>query len=365
MRASEGSRRVSAWRKLTGLVSASVLVLSIIGSGTASAATPAGWSAGCGIDSSLAAGQEPCSGASSTLVSAGHTVGFFEWLRNAGPSNISQLYVVGTSSAATAGAQFTIKDSAGNVVAGPVSCPIASPLICSVGALNAGQTVYLVAAFTAPPSTADGSLSVSFDWNSTGIVVTGKNKSHGDAINQTETVQVAGSGNVDAAGDFNFAGTGLTVVDGAVGPGNAQQTSVTIAAGQFGAAVADGNQPNPPCKPSLTVGFPSWFKCSSLSSETSTLEVGNGATFDNPNGAGTPGILTTVSFVSAPNQLHGGHPFVYHYWKVGTSEYAELITAPCTFGPAFPGFPTNIGPCLTVGSNSVTFWLTHNGGARM
>ncbi len=230
--------------------------------------------------------------------------------------------------------------------------------------MNAGQTVYLIAAFTAPTSATDTSLAVAFDWNTTGIVVAPDkhNNSHGDSIPQTDTVQVAGSGNVNAAGDFNFAGTGLTVADGAVGTGNAQQTSVTIAAGQFGAAVGDGSQTSVPCNPSLTSGFPTWFKCSSLSSETSTLEVGFGATFNNPNGAGTPGIMTTVSFASAPNQLHGGHPFVYHYWTDASGNHAELITTACT--PA-TGFPTNIGPCLTVGTNSVTFWLTHNGGTRM
>jgi hypothetical protein len=34
------------------------------------------------------------------------------------------------------------------------------------------------------------------------------------------------------------------------------------------------------------------------------------------------------------------------------------VTATCTLSG---GFPTNSGPCLIVGNNKVTVWLTHNG----
>src|SRR5260221_14757876 len=108
MRSTVGNRRVSTWRKFAGLVSAFVLVLSIFGAGTASAANPAGWTAGHGTDSSLA--QQPGSGASSSVVSSGHTVGFFEWLRNSGPRNISQLFDVATTSAEAVGGRVTVHD---------------------------------------------------------------------------------------------------------------------------------------------------------------------------------------------------------------------------------------------------------------
>jgi hypothetical protein len=99
-----------------------------------------------------------------------------------------------------------------------------------------------------------------------------------------------------------------------------------------------------------------------LSSLTSTVEVGNGKTFKNPNGDGTPGIKVIISFAKAPSQLGGANPFVYHYWTDTAGAHAELITATCSIVDGYPG---NIGPCLVVGNQLVTVWLTHNGNARM
>src|SRR6185503_16471024 len=101
----DGSRGVSmratttpAKRRTRGIASAMVatalVALSILGSGTALAANP-DWIVGHGTDSSPLVPQ-PLSGASSTSVSAGQEVGFFEWLKNNGTSNISQLYVTAT-----------------------------------------------------------------------------------------------------------------------------------------------------------------------------------------------------------------------------------------------------------------------------
>src|SRR5262245_33590934 len=75
---------------LAGLATSALLALSILGGGTASAAQPT-WPTGFGQDSQAV--PQPTSGASSTAVSGGKTVGFFEWLRNPGSSNISQLYM--------------------------------------------------------------------------------------------------------------------------------------------------------------------------------------------------------------------------------------------------------------------------------
>ena len=106
-----------AKRRTRGIASAMVatalVALSILGSGTALAANPT-WIVGHGTDSSLV-GPQPASGASSSAVSAGAEVGFFEWIRNDDTSNISQLSVVATTtpSATVVGASWTIKNAGG------------------------------------------------------------------------------------------------------------------------------------------------------------------------------------------------------------------------------------------------------------
>jgi len=357
MRATDGNRRARTWQELAGLVAASLLTVSVIGGGTASAATPAGWVAGHGTNSSPTALQ-PGSGASSAIVGAGNTVGFFEWLRNDGPSNISQLYVNETTSATVVGAQWTIKDSSGQPVPGRSGfCPVAPSLVCNIGALNATQTAYLVAAFAVPASAANRSLGVAFGWNTTGVVVlSGKNKSHGDAISQTDQVQVAGSNNADADGDFNFgdATNELQVQTAPVGGNNKQSTFLAVGGTQVGAAVSDSpSLPPAKCTDALIVDIVTanpWFSCQQLTSLTSVVEAGNGRTF------GTP-FKVIVTFKNAPSQLTGPNPFVYHYYvDTNGAEHAELIT-PCAATPVYP--------CITVGNNVVTIQMFHNGPMRM
>ncbi len=360
MRASTTSKARRTRGIAAAVLTASVMALSVLGAGTALAKVP-NWSVGHGT-SSNPSDPQPASGASSTSVSAGKQVGFFEWIKNGGPSNISKLFVDATTtpSATVVGASWTIQDAAGAVV-GSGTCPTATPLACSFGALRAGNTLYLVASFAAQANLADGSTqAVHFEFTTSGNVP-GGNNSHGDAISIDDSVGI--SSNNDAAGDFNFDQASLTVADNQnVSNSNKQATSVTVNASVVGASVGDSPSLTTPCNATLTAGFPSFFTCAKLTSLTSTVEVGNGKTFSNPNGAGTPGIKVLILFKHAPSQLHGAHPFVYHYWTDAAGAHAELVTATCALGG---GFPTNTGPCLIVGSNKVTVWLTHNGNARM
>jgi hypothetical protein len=355
MRVTEGNRRVHAWRRLVALVATMALGLSLIGSGTAFAANPQ-WIVGHGTD-----WQNPGAGASSTSVSAGSEVGFFEWLHNGGTSNIAQLFMTASTqpNATVAGALWTIKD-ANEVAVRSGACPIATPLACSFGALNAGHTVYIVAAFTIAGNVADNTVqNVTFSFNTTGTPP-GKNQSHGDATTIADSVLVTKNG--DAAGDFNLFDQSITVSDNQKLTGqNRQATSATVSASLTGVAVGDSPDLTTPCDESLTSGFPVWFSCSLLSSLTSVIEVGNGRTFTNASGG--PGIKVLVSFSQTPNQLNGENPFVYHYWVDGSGPHAELITASCTYDTG--NLPTNSTPCLTVGNKNVTVWLFHNGPMRM
>lgn len=357
MRATEGTHSMSTWRKLAGVTAASALALSVL-AGTVQAAAP-GWPVGHGTNY-LAPST---SGASSSSVSAGKTVGFYEWLHNPGSSNISQLYMnVASSPAATqVGVAWTIQNDAGTILRNGI-CTVNAVPLCAFGALNAGQTVYVVAAFRTSGALAEATTqNVTFDFNSTGIPP-GGNKSHGDDRIVTDSVLISKNG--DAAGDFNFdqAG-GLTVTTDPVGVGNAQSTSVTVGGTQVGAFVGDSpSLPAAKCTNALIVDIVAenpWFSCKKLSTLTSAVEVGNGKTITNVNGG--PGIQVIISFAQAPNQLNGAHPFVYHYFIDANGEHAELITALCHLVDGFPDGATPSVGCLSVNGAAVTVWVFHNG----
>jgi hypothetical protein len=353
MRATEGIDLLRIWPRAGALVALLLLIATILPTG-ALAATP-GWEAGHGTDSSAI--SQPTSGASSSAVSAGKKVGFFEWLRNNGPSNISQLFLTATTAPAApvAGATWVIKDSNGTPIRSG-SCPTATPLNCSFGAVNTTHTVYVVVAFTTSANLADGATQgVRFEFNTTGRPP-GSNNSHGDFLPLLDSVGISKNG--DAAGDFNIDQQTFTVADNQKLSGqNRQATSVTFSGALVGAAVGDSPSLTTPCNDAtLPADFPDWFSCSLLTSLTSVIEVGNGKTFENANGG--PGIKVLISFSNAPNQLNGATPFVYHVAAAGP----ELITEPCDFGSG--NLPTNETPCLTVGTKNVTVWVFQNGPMR-
>jgi hypothetical protein len=355
----------------------SVIALSILGGGTALAAVP-NWSVGGGTDSSVAAP----SGASTSTVTAGEQLHFNEWIRNNGSGNISQLYLTSgatndvtgkTLPTTVLGASWIKVDALGNQT--PGTCPVATPLACSFGALNAGATLYLSADYTVGGSVADGTvLRMTFEFNTSGVAL-GKNQSHGDAKQIIEKINVA-NGNPDAAGDYNnfdaTQGTS-TVSDVTKLTGkNTQGTSASVFASQVGVAVGDSPALQTPCDPAFFEGpVPDGFSCTtSLTSLTSVVEVGNGKDFHNSNAGNTPGIKVIINFAKSPDQLGGASPFVYHYWRtyffdangvVQFDEHAEFITDPCNI---VNGAPDNQGPCLIVGFKQVTVWLIHNGGMR-
>jgi hypothetical protein len=357
MRATLSSRRMRTGRRLTGIGAASLLAVSLLGGGNALASTP-GWTVGHGTDSSNVYASTLVSGASSSAVSAGNSVGFFEWLRNGGTSNISQLYLTATTSpsAPVVGAVWTIKtDSMAVVRSG--ACPTTTPLDCSFGALNPGETVYVTAAFTTGHGT---SQTVSFDWNSNGNTLSDKHHtSHGDSIPLPDSVALTSNG--DAAGDFNFDQSAITVADDQkVGPKNPQATTASAGGALTGLAVADGASLSTPCDAALTAAYPT-FSCSQLTSLTSTIEAGRGRTIVDANGH--PLIKVIVTFAKAPSKLGGAHPFVYHFYldNLGNQK-AEVITTTCTY---VAGLLTNTDSCFTVGQNQVTVWLVHNGNMRI
>src|SRR5262249_5626697 len=155
----------------------------------------------------------------------------------------------------SAGATYVIKNAAGTVVRSGACAPAAA-LDCSVGPLNAGNTIYVTAAFTTNASAKDGSNApITIEYNTTGTPP-GRNNSHGDAKQLLDAVNISSNG--DANGDFNLNDpAGLTVADNqSVSQKNPQATTVSIGAVGFGAAVGDSPSLNTPCNAALTVGFP-------------------------------------------------------------------------------------------------------------
>ena len=359
MRAIEGNHRVSTWRKLAGITAASALAVSVL-AGTAQAAAP-GWPTGHGTNYLAPA----ASGASSSSVRAGNTAGFFEWLHNPGSSNISQLFMnVSTGPGPVKGVAWSIQDDAGTVQRSG-TCTITAVPLCSFGSLNAGLTLYVVAAFTMDSGLADGATqAVVLDFNSTGIPP-GGNKSHGDDVFAADSIQI--SKNADANGDFNFdQAAALIVATDSVGGANTQSTRVKVGGTQVGAFVGDSpSLPAAKCTNALIANIVlqnPWFSCKKVTSLTSVVEVGNGKIFTNANGG--PGIELTVTFLAAPNQLNGAHPFAYHYFVDASGEHAELITAQCQLVAGLPSATTPAEGCLIIGGSSITAWLFHNGGMR-
>jgi hypothetical protein len=349
---------------LAGLIAGSLLAWSLLGSGAALAATP-NWFAGLGTDRTAV--PQPTTGQSSTSVAAGKNVGFYTWLWNDGTSNISQLYITATFDGTSAGATFVVKNAAGTVV-GSGACAPATALDCSVGPLNAGNTVYVTSAFTTKSTAADGAIvPVSFEYNTTGTPP-GKNNSHGDALDLADSIQISKNG--DASGDFNLNNpAGLNIADDQkVSPQNPQATSANVASNVqlgIGGSVAEIAGTSSFCDTTILVNPQPWFSCSLLTSQISTVQIANGKNLNNPNVApspGTPGIQVKILFKKAPSQLSGSQPFVYHRWTDSSgADHAELVFNPCHYTN---GFPDQSGPCLTVSNNAVTVWLIHNGGMR-
>src|SRR5262249_4316606 len=162
-------------------------------------------------------------------------------------------------------------------------------------------------------------------------------------------------------GTFNFDAAGtVTAASAPVGGANKQSTSLTLDAGLVGAFVNDSpSVPAAKCSKALIADIlvqNPWFSCNKLSTLTSLIAAGNGASFKNP--AGGPAIKVTVSFLTAPSQLKSGHPFGYHVYTDAFGDHAELVTDVCTFNTG-ETVPNNTTPCLTLGTNSITVWLFH------
>lgn len=268
------------------------------------------------------------------VVHNGSNAGYQVTISNAGPSNISTLFLVTKT-----------QDSPTYVSAptqGTCSAPGAGPLVCNFGALVAGASVTVTVAYLTPATGA--SYDPVFQGNSNGATFSdGKGTSHGDTLqdpNETPT---------QLSSDRNFAG-GFAIDQGPVGDdaalskNNVQATSVTPPASGIVTTVQDG--------------LPSdAFSCSACAGKTlfgdwSRLTVDKGQAF---------GSLFPVTLLiygqAVPNKTTLDQIQLAHVFDDGSS---QVLSTTCGTTPTLN--------CITVtpvGNNvKITAWLNQNGGVR-
>jgi len=316
MRVSNTLRRLSR-RTLMAFVTASLLAVSVLG-GSASAATP-NWD------------MEPVVLLPSS-VTPGEAAGYKVTIRNDGPSNIAQLFLVAYLGDTDSPAPTPVYTK----VAPKGSCPnTGGSLYCTLGSLKAGKSVTVTVAFTTP--TEGATFSIRFVANTTGATSSDGGTSHGDTIDETGTTTL--TSDPDFAGRFVL-GNNLTVANGlALGADNHQSTTVYAPASIIPVTVADGDQVTP-------VVCPAELGCWS---QTSEIHVNDGV----PAGI----FKVEIGIYKDLSQSVDG---VYHEFDAGHVPASETITTKC------PKHGKPSSPCFTAeniggGSILVTVWLLENG----
>lgn len=309
-------------RRLATVVSSALIGLLLLSSTAVTAGTPAGWSINAiALPSNVTPGQD-----------AGYQVN----IGNAGPSNISQLFLVDDGKTAPS----YVHTSHGSCTDAGVS-----PLLCTFGALNAGGSITVIVAYTTP--TTGTTFSVNFELNTTGATFTNPAKSHGTVLPATGTTTL--STDPDYGGGFIVGDS--TVADAQIGGHNIQSTLVVSPSTLIPVTVQDG---------SGTAGNAECPADSHAFADCSLVSVGGGHLFDHP-------FLVVLTFLGSalPSAVNANNLTVLHTYTDADGNLAtETISARCTSEP-----PASSGaPCLVVtkvGKNlQVDIWLLRNGGVH-
>ena len=314
-------------RHLASLVSLSLLGVMLLGTGITSASAPP-WT------------QSPIVKLPPT-VAPGANAGYGFSMTNLGPSNIAALYLVSTIDDHPVYAVFQVTDGTTPVRDG--TCPLDAALKCTVGAVNAGQTVSFVIAYAVGST----SFSVTFQANTTGSLINPNGHNHGDALEWSATTSVSNSQNFN--GGFVL-GTSTVQDYQTLGNSNIQGTSVNPPTSNIPVTVADGPLVSFSC---------GGCNASHLFGEWSDVNVNSGAP--------TSGFKVTILIrgTSVPGGVALSDIYVLHT-SGGTT---TTIDKDCTFTTGVTK-PNNIGPdgCIVVtkvGPNvQIVVWLLSNGGVH-
>jgi hypothetical protein len=361
MRVSEGAGgRRSSWRMLV-LATAGLMVMSILGTGSVLAARPnliVTGNAEPGTTGDTATTAQP------TTVSTNDTVQFTTSIYNDDTSNVSQLYFTTLTNPGGATVSSITADRPG--------CAIDTTPLCTFGALRPDEHVRVTIVLTTPavanssvtscpvgpsgqPATLSGSapyFCIDLRWYANGFPE-GGNNSHGDYFDWFDGATLNGDA-INFHGRFVYL-SGQKVVGNSlnVGTSNKQGTQATVNDLDIPVTVLDGSSVPKICTTSIALTAGGTFDCTTLSSETSDVNVNNGKIVST--------FALLVKFNQAPAGLKGSTPRALHqYVNTLGATVNELITNQCQFSA--PGVPTNI-PCLDVGNGAkqVTIWNDHNG----
>ena len=272
-----------------------------------------------------------------SLVHNGADAGYQITITNGGPSNISQLYMVGTGSPTFVGGPD-----------GADCTPAGVTLKCNFGALTGsppGNAVTIIVSYKTPAS--GNSFSQAFEANTTGVSLNDKHHtSHGDTLDFTGSTALTLDKNFGGGFDKDMSTVGNNT---SLGANNVQSTQVTPPVVGVIATVQDGTDVTFDCQTSCTkTPFGEWSK----------VTVGSGGEFLDQDG--NP-ILFPVSLMvygkSLPSGVNANSIQLVHVLDSGQ---VDVLSTPCGATPTLN--------CLTVtkvGPNfKITGWVAENGGFK-
>jgi hypothetical protein len=267
-----------------------------------------------------------------SLVANGSGAGYQVTITNSGPSNISTLFMV--TKIPDAPAILTTTQ-------GSCSAPGSGPLRCSFGALNAGQSVTVVAGYVTP--TSGNTFDPVFQANSNGATFSdSKGRSHGDTLQDPNETATQLTTNRDFAGGFainqNDVKTGSDV-----GKNNVQSTTVTPPVVGVITTAQDGLGANAfTCTGCTKTLFGDW----------SRVTVGGGQSF------GSLFPVTLLVFGKAlPKNATIDSIDLVHVLDNGTT---QILSTRCGVTPTL-----NCVSVTPVGANyKITGWVDENGGFK-
>jgi hypothetical protein len=269
-------------------------------------------------------------------VTPGADAGYRVTISNTGPSNISQVYLLNDPAK---GNPTYVDDSI--ATGGRLACTgLGVQLLCSFGALNAGETVTVIVGYNT--SGFASPFDPVLETTSNGVSFQDPKRSHGDALTDPTGVTTLVT-NQNFGGGFNGSVGNSDQLNGQ----NKQSEKITHLPGGIGATVQDGTDTTGTCTP-----VPGVLDCKSFAGEWTLLNVNNGAS------VGPPGyFILQVHFKS-------GTPTVFVH--SASANYLQEVIQLCTASAFDGGNFVGTTPCYTWDAltSIATIYLFHNSPVR-
>ena len=259
-------------------------------------------------------------------VAPGNNAAFEIWAKNTGPSNISKLFLTGLTKGTFKEVTLVNTGTTGSCAAGPGVDDVQLKCSWTTG-VNPGATIQIRVVFKTPAS--GTSMPVKFEWSTSGFV-SGKNKSHGDAFTQADTVGLNGNINVFNGGYLTAGDSLIVATSAALNRNNPQSTKIFAPESGIPVSAAEDNNIS-----ECTALFDDCF------GQAIVLNVNNGKVY-----AG--GFQVDVVY----NKKQSDAEFIHFFNEGGFEELAQCAATP-------------VAPCysLTTQGNQtfVSLFLTENG----